>query len=279
MGWHMNCYQSKAAEVPINMLDLIRKCFGYSQFWSSQHAARIRPDHACWILLPTSDSSEEGLDHIVWNWPGSNLDGLVRFWPNTSGLEASQCARIIGPSSGRMQMAHYHFQTQLPSSTDGPDYIVQNQPRSDLVLADSVGFEPKRSGPEASRCVRIIGLASGQHFWADLDQMWTGSDMFPGVMSAGQIYICVNSLNFTNAFFSPYGVSVQLHTLGDPSVFSWWVLQQFQLQFQAKCTCLWAYTCSHTSSVFVVCFCWKLIFCNLLVLKIDSGKMNWLFLP
>ena len=52
--------------------------------------------------------------------------------------------------------------------------------------------------------------------------------MFPGVTSAGQICICVNDLNFTNAFFSPYGVSVQLHTLGDPSVYSCihWVTPQ-----------------------------------------------------
>ena len=30
-------------------------------------------------------SSREGLDHIVQNRPGSDLDGLVRFWPNASG--------------------------------------------------------------------------------------------------------------------------------------------------------------------------------------------------
>ena len=30
-------------------------------------------------------SSREGQDHIVQNRPGSDLDGLVRFWPNASG--------------------------------------------------------------------------------------------------------------------------------------------------------------------------------------------------
>ena len=33
--------------------------------------------------------SKEGMDHIVYNRPGSDLDGLVRVWPNASGLEAS----------------------------------------------------------------------------------------------------------------------------------------------------------------------------------------------
>ena len=40
-------------------------------------------------------SSKEGMHHIVQNQPGSDLDGLVRFWPNAPGLEASQCAIII----------------------------------------------------------------------------------------------------------------------------------------------------------------------------------------
>ena len=58
-----------------------------------------------------SRSSKEGLDHTVPHRPGSHLDGLLRFWPNASGPEASRCARIIGPSSGRRQTAHYHFPT------------------------------------------------------------------------------------------------------------------------------------------------------------------------
>ena len=41
--------------------------------------------------------SKEGMDHIVQNRPGSDLDGLARVWLNSSGLEASRCAGIIGP--------------------------------------------------------------------------------------------------------------------------------------------------------------------------------------
>jgi len=33
--------------------------------------------------------SKEGVDHIVQNRPGSDVDGLVRICPNASGLEAS----------------------------------------------------------------------------------------------------------------------------------------------------------------------------------------------
>ena len=42
--------------------------------------------------------SKEGMDHTVQNQPRSDLDGLVRVWPNASGLEASRCsAGIIWP--------------------------------------------------------------------------------------------------------------------------------------------------------------------------------------
>ena len=40
------------------------------------------------------------------NWPRSNLDGLVRFWPDASGPKVSRCARIVRPGSGRMQPAN-----------------------------------------------------------------------------------------------------------------------------------------------------------------------------
>ena len=58
------------------------------------------------------------------------------FGPGASGSEASRCARIVGP------LPVSHFQTRLPSSTNGPDDILQNQPGSDLVLADCIRFGP-----------------------------------------------------------------------------------------------------------------------------------------
>ena len=102
--------------------------------------------------------SKEGLDHIVQKWPGFDLDGVVRVWPNASGLEASWCAGIIWPgfwqcTTGLLPVSH--FQTWFHCSTDVPDKTVQNQPWSNLVLADCVMFWPNRSGPEQSRCARI----------------------------------------------------------------------------------------------------------------------------
>ena len=60
----------------------------------------------------------------VQNRPGSDLDVLVRVWPNTSSLEASRCAGIIGPgfwqdATGPLPVSH--FQTRFRSSTDVPD--------------------------------------------------------------------------------------------------------------------------------------------------------------
>ena len=73
------------------------------------------------------------------NWSGSDLDGLVRFWANASCLEASHCAGITRPSFWQKAtnlLLVSRFRTRLHSSTDSPDHIVQNQHRSDWVLAD-----------------------------------------------------------------------------------------------------------------------------------------------
>ena len=126
------------------------------------------------------------MDHFVQNRPGSDLDGLVRFWPNASGLEASRCAGIIWPgfwkdATGPLPVSH--FPTRFCSSTDVPDNTVQNQPGSDLVLADCVRFWPNGSGPEASRCAGIIHPASGQCFPADPDRIRIGSGMFTGTVA------------------------------------------------------------------------------------------------
>ena len=57
----------------------------------------MQPDSA-WFQLPASIFPWIiGMDHIMQNWPRSDLDGLVRVLPNTSGPEASWCAGIIWP--------------------------------------------------------------------------------------------------------------------------------------------------------------------------------------
>ena len=118
-----------------------------------------------WIILRKTDPEP------IWMvWSGS-------------GLEASRCAGIIGPGfwqDATVPLPVSHFQTRFRSSTDIPDNIVPNQPGSDLVLADYVKVWPNGSGPEASRCARIIRPASGQCFRADPDRIRIGSGMFTG---------------------------------------------------------------------------------------------------
>ena len=173
---------------PVNMPDRIRKRFGYGQLWPLRPAcSQNRP--GSYVPDPTSRISfssafpKEGMDHIVQNRPGSDLDGLVRVWPKTSGLEALWCARIIGPgfrqdATGPLPVSH--FQTRFRSSTDVLDNIVQNQPTADLVLADCARFlatrirsgsKPvcnthptrlwpmlhSRSGPDATRIRHVYG--------------------------------------------------------------------------------------------------------------------------
>ena len=116
--------------------------------------------------------SKEGKGHIVQNRPGSDLDGLVRVWPNMFSLEASWWAGIIGPGFWQDAISPLpvsHFQTWFHSSTHIQDNIVQNQLGSNLVLADCVRFWPNGSGPEVRQCAKIIQPTSGQCLPADLD--------------------------------------------------------------------------------------------------------------
>ena len=94
-------------DLQVNMPDPIWKLFGYGRLWSQNLAGSYIPDpHPIRFR-----SSKEGPDHIVQNRAGSDLDGPVRFWPNASGPEASQSARITGPGSSRTQPARYQFPT------------------------------------------------------------------------------------------------------------------------------------------------------------------------
>ena len=183
------------------MPDLVRKRFGYGQLWPLWPAcSQIGPDR----VYARSDflhsiqfhSRKEGPDHTVQNRPRSDLDGLVRFGPNGSGPETSWCARITGPSSGRMQLARYQFPTfrlgrilpQMPQTI-----LCPTSPDPVWFRLTASGLGPNGSGPEASRCARITGPASGQRFPANPDRMRIQSDMFAG-LSAGAMVAGKNAL-------------------------------------------------------------------------------------
>ena len=86
---------------------------------------------------------QEGMAHIAQTLSGSDIDGMVRVWPNSPGLEASRCAGIFGPgfwkdATGPLPVSQ--FKTQVRSSTDVLDNIVRNQPGSDLFWLIVPGF-------------------------------------------------------------------------------------------------------------------------------------------
>ena len=122
---------------------------------------------------------KEGMGHAVQNRPGSSLGGLIRVWLNSSGMKASWCAGFNGP--GNRPATSFPLSDSVPFfTTDVPNNSIQNQPVSDLVLAHCVRFWPNGSGPEESRCARIILPVSGQYFPADPARMRIGSGVFTG---------------------------------------------------------------------------------------------------
>ena len=105
----------------------------------------------------------------------------VRVW------KQSWCTGITRPgfwqdATGPLPVSD--FLTRFRSSTDVPDNTVQNQPGSDLVLADCVRFWPNGSGPEASQCARTIRPASGQGFPAKYRIAANSNNAFHSRLSA-----------------------------------------------------------------------------------------------
>ena len=135
------------------MPDPIRNRFGYGQLWPLRPACRQNRSRS--YNYAGSDiphpirfrSTKEGLDYFVQIRPGSDLGGLVRIWPDASGLEASLCERTVGPVSGRTQPARYQFPTfRLGCLLPHTARIILCKTRPDLALADRVRFGPNGSG-------------------------------------------------------------------------------------------------------------------------------------
>ena len=119
--------------------------------------ASVQPESGRIVYMPDPTSRisfssvvfKDGMDHVAQNRPGSNLGGLVRVWPNASGLEASRCAGAIWPgfwqdATGPLPVSL--FQTRFRSSTDVLDCVKPAQIR--LGSGDYVRFWPRliRSG-------------------------------------------------------------------------------------------------------------------------------------
>ena len=163
-------------ENPVNMPDPIRKCFGYGQLWPLQptcsqnqagsympyptsctHFSSIFPKKA-WIALRKTD-----LDPIWMVWSGSG----------ETHQKASRCAGII--RSSFWQDTTSPLPVFPPSDSvlffqKCPRQYLQNQPESNLILADCVGF----GQTDPVQCSRIIrpcsGLLPSQS--TDANQIW-----------------------------------------------------------------------------------------------------------
>ena len=127
----------------------------------------------CFFPLQRHGSYCAKLTRILSRWPGQ---GLAKCFGSRSWCVGIIWLSFWQEATGPLPVSN--FQTRFPSSTDVPDNIVQNQPRSDLVLADCVRFWPNGSDLEASWCARIIQPTSGQCFPANLDLMQIGSGKF-----------------------------------------------------------------------------------------------------
>ena len=76
-------------------------------------------------------------------WPGQVL--AQRIQSGSKLMCKNHQAQFWQNTKGPLPISH--FQTRLCSSTDSPDHTVQNQPRSNLVLADCVRVWPNVKHP------------------------------------------------------------------------------------------------------------------------------------
>ena len=107
-----------------------------------QRAARIGPDRICRIRLSGSFSvpffrRKQGpycakSIRIRSGWPGQGL--AKRIWSESKLVFRNHRAGFWQDATGPLPVSH--FQTRFRSFTNVPDNIIQNQPESDLVLAD-----------------------------------------------------------------------------------------------------------------------------------------------
>ena len=188
------------ARNPVNMLDPIWKCFGCGQLWPLRPACsknRTRYNagsdfpHPIWFC-----SSKEGLDHIVQNWPGSNLDGpsqvlAKRNWSRSKPVHKNHWARFWQTTTGPLPDSHFQTWLQVFFHRRHRSYCAK--PAQICFGTDCVMFWPQIwSGS------KLVGKNHQVHFWTML-LSWSGLDanrsgMFTGnpVTSIPSFVLLVN---------------------------------------------------------------------------------------
>ena len=139
----------------------------------------------CLIQLPASDSVRFFQRHgsycakptqVQSGWPGQCF--AKHIWSGSKPVCMNHQPRFLARCN--WPTTSFPLLDSVPFFHRLPDHIVQNQPRSDLVLADCVRVLPCGSGLEASQCMRITWPASVQSFQADPYRMQIRSSMFTG---------------------------------------------------------------------------------------------------
>ena len=160
----------------------------------SQHAAKVRLDLTSHILFSSIllNNAQIILCALAWIW--YRWLGHVRAKCIWSGSKPAckthnlwHKARFCQNATGTLPLPVSHFQTWLCSSTDDPDDIVQNQPWSDLVLADCQVWA-KRIRPVKQATVHNRGA----HFWPLL-RNWFGlgvNRIWHGLLGAFLVHSC-----------------------------------------------------------------------------------------
>ena len=157
---------------PVNVPNPIQKRFDYGQ-----HTARTGLD--CTVPDPTS-CIRFGSVLPKKAWVILSKIGLDPLWTARSAfdqtdlVQKSVCIRITGTGSGGTQPARYQFPTfrhVCVVQQTARIIILLRKTSPDPVWFRHTQFWPNGSGPEVSRCARIIRPASGQCFRADPDRM------------------------------------------------------------------------------------------------------------
>ena len=178
----------------VNMLDLTWKHFGYGQLWpacSQNPAGLYMLDLTSCIQFGSVLASN--LVPFFQRRPRSYRAKLAHIW---SGWPGQVLAKCISSESKPVCKNHKAWFWQNAISLLPVSKLCWFLPQTARIILcktslDLIWFWLTGSGidqmddgssPEASLCARIIGPASGQCFWANLDQMWIRSGRFTGKM-------------------------------------------------------------------------------------------------
>ena len=157
------------------------------------------------------------------NRPGSAPDGLVRRSPNGSGPEASLCARIMGPGSGRTQPARYQFPPSrlgcVPPHHRRPGSYCEKPARTRFgsgCVSDFGQSDParKRAGGQESSGPRLTNVAKPIRIGCESDP----ARLLGICMESGVFALTFSIYTFTAMVVTRLPAALQQYFYGDNDV-------------------------------------------------------------